>query len=537
MGAWYYADLGMCVVKTTVVRIYGQQQWCYSCPSGNLTYNVHDWNLKFPGYAVPIPANCPKPVTPTAPTPNPTSGGTPSASSGSGSGGVTTSGPSSGPPSSPVTPGPAPKPPAEGCAPAASIVDHSTAASQSQFAGNGGQSHAEGFGHSDLDQMAQPLVTGMTPLPLYVSDGDKPQYTQPYKFHVEDEYGHQTVHSFHEGTGPGILCFHPPELIDYMLHGSGVNPDSRWPTNLSEVTVLLHNCERADSSTGDSSVTRLAFGNPLKGTVLPKDGVYFEHDADGSILSVRATGPVGTDIVAGHLRLDLALDVGQYSDAEIALVVDQRAGTLVWNTDDEEYQYWDGAAWTAFATGGGSGDMLAANNLSDVASKPTSQYNLINGLGSPLSSPLAGTTKLPVIEGSTAVAATFADIATTIHASPTFTGLASLNGQAKLSINTPSQITSNQTGYTGFNTGIVQRASTDASRTVNTILAPATTAGGFIIVINIGSFDLVFLNDDGATGTAADRIITGLGTNYTLPPAGTAQLMYDTTSSRWRILA
>ncbi|MBK9976205.1 MAG: hypothetical protein IPP14_15675 [Planctomycetes bacterium] len=118
----------------------------------------------------------------------------------------------------------------------------------------------------------------------------------------------------------------------------------------------------------------------------------------------------------------------------------------------------------------------------------------------------------------------------------TVNGLASLAGQARLAINTPSQITSNQTGYTGFNTGIVQRASTDASRTINTILAPATAAGGYLRVINIGSFDLVLLNDDGATGTAADRIITGLGTNYTLGPAQACELIYDTTSSRWRVL-
>jgi hypothetical protein len=53
-----------------------------------------------------------------------------------------------------------------------------------------------------------------------------------------------------------------------------------------------------------------------------------------------------------------------------------------------------------------SGLLVAANNLSDVSSKATSLYNLLNGLGAPLST-LALSTKLGVIEGSTSVYSTF----------------------------------------------------------------------------------------------------------------------------------
>ncbi|MBK8583446.1 MAG: hypothetical protein IPL86_17020 [Flavobacteriales bacterium] len=53
-----------------------------------------------------------------------------------------------------------------------------------------------------------------------------------------------------------------------------------------------------------------------------------------------------------------------------------------------------------------SGLLVAASNLSDVSNKATSLYNLLNGLGAPLSLPFSASTKLGVIEGSTAVYAT-----------------------------------------------------------------------------------------------------------------------------------
>lgn len=65
------------------------------------------------------------------------------------------------------------------------------------------------------------------------------------------------------------------------------------------------------------------------------------------------------------------------------------------------------------AAGGGSGDMVAANNLSDVASKATSLYNLLNGLGASIGTP-GTTTKVGIIEGSTSVYATLQQVLDTI---------------------------------------------------------------------------------------------------------------------------
>ena len=56
-----------------------------------------------------------------------------------------------------------------------------------------------------------------------------------------------------------------------------------------------------------------------------------------------------------------------------------------------------------------SGLLAAANNLSDVGSKPTSLYNLLNGLTASIGNP-GLTTKVGIIEGSTAVYATLQQV-------------------------------------------------------------------------------------------------------------------------------
>lgn len=170
----------------------------------------------------------------------------------------------------------------------------------SQFSRTGSASSSGDYGSGVIDQLGQPLVVGMTPLATYAPT-EKPNFTQETEIDIRDQYQGKAIHSLHEGTGDGILCFHPPELQDYMLHGSGVNPDSRWPTNISEVTVLLHNCGRADGSTGDVTVTRLAFGNPLSRTVKPKSGVYFEYDPSTGTLAIQHTDSSGADDSNGDI--------------------------------------------------------------------------------------------------------------------------------------------------------------------------------------------------------------------------------------------
>lgn len=99
----------------------------------------------------------------------------------------------------------------------------------------------------------------------------------------------------------------------------------------------------------------------------------------------------------------------------------------------------------------------------------------------------------------------------------------------------PAQITANQDDYapTGLSTAAVLRLSTDASRNITSIAGGAD--GRILIIHNVGSFDIVLKDDDGATGTAANRF--ALSGDVTLAADQCAILQYDSTSSRWRLLS
>lgn len=102
-----------------------------------------------------------------------------------------------------------------------------------------------------------------------------------------------------------------------------------------------------------------------------------------------------------------------------------------------------------------------------------------------------------------------------------------------LRANSPAQITSNQNNYDVGPTAFA-RLSTDASRNITGLTNG--TNGRFLIISNIGSFDLV-LQHQNASSTAANRIITPDGADVTLNPDESVWLEYDSTTSRWRILA
>lgn len=95
------------------------------------------------------------------------------------------------------------------------------------------------------------------------------------------------------------------------------------------------------------------------------------------------------------------------------------------------------------------------------------------------------------------------------------------------------QLTGDVTDYSGLGSGVQQYLSSDANHTVNSIVAPSPESTRYYRITNTGSFNIVFA-DEGA-GTAANRIITGLGIDYTLPPAATLTIVYDEAADRWRI--
>src|SRR5581483_1636059 len=96
---------------------------------------------------------------------------------------------------------------------------------------------------------------------------------------------------------------------------------------------------------------------------------------------------------------------------------------------------------------------------------------------------------------------------------------------------TPSQITSDQNDYapSGIATCSVLRLSTDASRNLTGITAPSY--GRRLVVENVGSHPLV-LKDANTGSAAANRFALG-GSDVTLAAGINAELIYDTTLSRW----
>lgn len=101
----------------------------------------------------------------------------------------------------------------------------------------------------------------------------------------------------------------------------------------------------------------------------------------------------------------------------------------------------------------------------------------------------------------------------------------------------PSQITADQNNYqAGSGRSLWYRLSSDASRNI-TGLQPAggtNQNGETHFLINVGSFNIVLVNES-ASSTAGNRFTNSTGADITLAANEAALVMYDGTSSRWRV--
>lgn len=98
-------------------------------------------------------------------------------------------------------------------------------------------------------------------------------------------------------------------------------------------------------------------------------------------------------------------------------------------------------------------------------------------------------------------------------------------------VSTPAQFTANVDNFSlgAFST---LRVSSDASRDFTGITNGV--AGRRLRLINIGSFNIVLVND--ATSTAGNRFLTGTGANITMAALDVVDLQYDNTTQRWRVV-
>lgn len=98
----------------------------------------------------------------------------------------------------------------------------------------------------------------------------------------------------------------------------------------------------------------------------------------------------------------------------------------------------------------------------------------------------------------------------------------------------PAQIVANTNDYnpTGLAAATILRLNTDASRDLTGLAGGAD--GRVVFILNVGSFDLVLKNASGSS-SASNRFLLG-GTDVTLTADKGAFLLYDSTSSRWRLI-
>ena len=124
-------------------------------------------------------------------------------------------------------------------------------------------------------------------------------------------------------------------------------------------------------------------------------------------------------------------------------------------------------------------------------------------------------------------------MAATIHLNPqNFTAKVDVQADFALSGDiSPAQITADQNDYapTGLASSTALRLNSDASRTITGITGGAD--GRVLIIHNVGSFNIVLSNQNGAS-TAANRF--DCIRDETIGPGGLIILHYDSTSSRWR---
>lgn len=99
---------------------------------------------------------------------------------------------------------------------------------------------------------------------------------------------------------------------------------------------------------------------------------------------------------------------------------------------------------------------------------------------------------------------------------------------------TPTQITADQNNYnpTGLSTASRLRLSSDASRNITGLTGGAD--GRVMMIVNTGS-NAIVLKDGSASSTAANRF--DFGADVTLASKNAAIIQYDTTDSRWKLLA
>jgi len=99
---------------------------------------------------------------------------------------------------------------------------------------------------------------------------------------------------------------------------------------------------------------------------------------------------------------------------------------------------------------------------------------------------------------------------------------------------TPATLVADVNNYSPSNASL-WRLSSDAARDITGILSSYKIVGRTLTIINVGSNNIILKNESGSSSTF-NRIITGTGSDITLLPNNSINLIKDFISSRWRII-
>lgn len=101
---------------------------------------------------------------------------------------------------------------------------------------------------------------------------------------------------------------------------------------------------------------------------------------------------------------------------------------------------------------------------------------------------------------------------------------------------TPAVITINTNNYepAGVQSASIIRASSSSHINITGIIAPDTARWKQMTIYNVGT-NIITLVNNSALSVAQNRMLMANNTNIQIPTNGSATLIYDQTSQRWRV--